>query len=73
MPPRPMMERPKVAVATNAFKSPEEEIAYLSERVAEKQREIAAKGGRASGGNFANDPERAAEAGRKGGRARRRS
>jgi uncharacterized protein len=36
----------------------------------EKQREIASKGGRASGGNFANDPQRAAEAGRKGGRAR---
>ena len=38
----------------------------------EKQREIAAKGGRASGGNFANDPQRASEAGRKGGRARAR-
>src|SRR6516164_5812426 len=33
----------------------------------EKQREIASKGGQASGGNFANDPARAAEAGRKGG------
>jgi len=32
-----------------------------------KQRDIASKGGRASGGNFKNDPERAAEAGRKGG------
>ena len=32
-----------------------------------KQREIASKGGRASGGNFKNDPERAAEAGKKGG------
>jgi general stress protein YciG len=32
-----------------------------------KQREIASEGGKASGGNFANDPERAAEAGRKGG------
>jgi len=32
-----------------------------------KQRDIASKGGRASGGNFANDPERAAEAGSKGG------
>ena len=40
------------------------------ERAAEKQREIASKGGKASGGNFANDPERASEAGRKGGRAR---
>jgi uncharacterized protein len=33
----------------------------------DKQREIAREGGKASGGNFANDPERAAEAGRKGG------
>ncbi|MBB4064818.1 general stress protein [Gellertiella hungarica] len=33
----------------------------------EKQREIASKGGQASGGNFKNDPARAAEAGRKGG------
>jgi hypothetical protein len=32
----------------------------------EKQREIASKGGKASGGNFANDPERASEAGKKG-------
>lgn len=32
-----------------------------------KQREIASEGGRASGGNFANDPKRASEAGRKGG------
>ena len=32
-----------------------------------KQREIAREGGKASGGNFANDPERAVEAGRKGG------
>ena len=32
----------------------------------DKQREIASKGGRASGGNFKNDPERASEAGRKG-------
>jgi general stress protein YciG len=30
-----------------------------------KQRDIASKGGQASSGNFANDPERAAEAGRK--------
>lgn len=35
----------------------------------DKQREIAAKGGRESGGNFKNDPERAAEAGRKGGKS----
>jgi len=33
----------------------------------DKQREIARKGGQASGGNFVNDPERASEAGRKGG------
>ena len=35
----------------------------------EQQREIASKGGQASGGNFKNDPERAAEAGHKGGQA----
>jgi general stress protein YciG len=33
----------------------------------ERQREIASMGGRASGGNFANDPARAAEVGRRGG------
>lgn len=38
----------------------------------ELQREIASKGGKSQGkennpGNFANDPERASEAGRKGG------
>jgi uncharacterized protein len=33
----------------------------------QKQRDIASKGGQASGGNFKNDRERAAEAGRKGG------
>lgn len=32
----------------------------------EKQREIASKGGKASGGNFANDPEKASRAGKKG-------
>ncbi|AWM89071.1 general stress protein [Microvirga sp. 17 mud 1-3] len=32
-----------------------------------KQHEIAKKGGEASGGNFKNDPEKASEAGRKGG------
>jgi general stress protein YciG len=36
-----------------------------------KQREIASKGGKASGGNFANNRERAAAAGREGGRASR--
>lgn len=33
----------------------------------DKQREIARKGGKASGGNFKNDPQRASEAGKKGG------
>lgn len=33
----------------------------------QKQKEIASKGGKASGGNFKNDPQRASEAGRKGG------
>ena len=33
----------------------------------EKQREIARKGGQASGGNFKNDSKRASEAGKKGG------
>lgn len=33
----------------------------------DKQREIASKGGKASGGNFKNDRKRAQEAGRKGG------
>lgn len=37
-----------------------------------KQREIASKGGQASGGNFKHDRARASRAGRKGGRARRR-
>lgn len=32
----------------------------------EKQREIASKGGSASGGNFKNDPQRASAAGKKG-------
>ncbi len=34
-----------------------------------KQREIASKGGKASGGNFKNNPERASIAGKKGGKA----
>lgn len=33
----------------------------------DKQREIASKGGQASGGNFKNDPKKASEAGKKGG------
>ena len=39
-------------------------FAAMSQR---KQRQIASKGGSASGGNFKNDPARAARAGRKGG------
>jgi general stress protein YciG len=35
----------------------------------DEQREIASKGGSMSPGNFKNDPERAAEAGREGGKA----
>jgi general stress protein YciG len=43
----------------------------------EQQREIASKGGHSQGrdnnpGNFANDPDRAAEAGRKGGESQGR-
>jgi uncharacterized protein len=37
----------------------------------QKQREIASKGGKASGGNFANNRERAAAAGREGGKVSR--
>lgn len=37
-----------------------------------KQREIARKGGRNSGGNFKHDPERARAAGRVGGRKSKR-
>lgn len=33
----------------------------------DRQRAIASEGGKASGGNFKNDPRRASEAGRKGG------
>ena len=36
----------------------------------ERQREIASKGGRESPGNFANDREKASDAGRKGGQSR---
>ena len=36
-----------------------------------KQRKIASKGGKASPGNFKNDPKRASKAGEKGGRASR--
>ncbi|RJQ35851.1 stress-induced protein [Candidatus Parcubacteria bacterium] len=44
----------------------------------EKQREIASKGGRSQGkennpGNFANDRQKAVEAGRKGGQASHRN
>ncbi len=37
----------------------------------QRQREIASKGGKASSGNFAHDRERAAAAGREGGKASR--
>lgn len=36
---------------------------------ADKQREIARKGGQASSGNFKHDPRRASEAGKKGAQA----
>lgn len=39
----------------------------------EKQREIASMGGKASSGNFKNDPARASKAGKKGGQASSRS
>jgi general stress protein YciG len=35
----------------------------------EERREIASKGGQASGGNFKNDREKASRAGKKGGQA----
>ena len=35
----------------------------------DKQREAASKGGKESGGNFKNDPEKASQAGRKGGQS----
>lgn len=35
----------------------------------DKQKDIASKGGKASGGNFKNDPQRASEAGKKGAQA----
>jgi general stress protein YciG len=35
----------------------------------QKQKDIASKGGSASGGNFKNDPQRASEAGKKGAQA----
>jgi len=38
-----------------------------------KQKEIASKGGRASGGNFKNDREKASRAGKKGGQNSSRS
>lgn len=50
---------------------PERGFAAMDEQ---QQREIARKGGRSQGkennpGNFANDPKRASEAGRKGGQS----
>jgi uncharacterized protein len=38
-----------------------------------KQKEIARKGGKASGGNFKNDPQKASQAGKKGGQNSSRS
>ncbi len=38
----------------------------------EKQRAIASKGGKKSGGNFRNDPQKASRAGKKGGQRSRR-
>lgn len=38
-----------------------------------KQREIASKGGKSSGSNFRNDPERARAAGKKGAQAQPRA
>jgi general stress protein YciG len=63
-------------------KEKQREIASMGGRAAHEQgsahefssqeaREAGRKGGRASGGNFANNPQRAAEAGRKGGQASR--
>lgn len=40
---------------------------------ANKRREIASMGGRASPGNFKKDRQRASEAGRRGGESRRRN
>ncbi len=39
---------------------------------ASKRREIASKGGKASGGNFRNNPQKASEAGQRGGQNSRR-
>ncbi len=39
----------------------------------DRQREIASKGGKASGGNFKNNPERAAQAGKLGGKSSRKT
>lgn len=51
-------------MAGNSNKSSKRGFASMSP---DKQREIASKGGKASGGNFKNNPERAREAGKKGG------
>lgn len=37
----------------------------------DRQRQIASKGGKASGGNFKNDPQKASRAGKKGGQSSR--
>ncbi len=63
-----MAERNKNGRGNQGFASMDEQ----------KQREIASKGGHSQGkennpGNFANDPARAAEAGRHGGQSRKRN
>jgi hypothetical protein len=54
-----MADRKQSASSNRGFASMDEK----------KQRDIASKGGQASGGNFKNDRERAAAAGRKGGQS----
>jgi general stress protein YciG len=54
---REQQQRGSVATSKRGFASMDKQ----------RQREIASEGGKASGGNFKNDPGRAAEAGRKGG------
>jgi general stress protein YciG len=54
----------KANLAADRDQSSNRGFASMDEK---KQKEIASKGGKASGGNFANDPRRAAEAGREGG------
>lgn len=53
-----------MAATNNSSNTAKRGFAAMDEK---KQREIASKGGRASGGNFKNDREKASTAGRKGG------